>query len=128
MPQARYKGLEVKTEISADAARWFQGDGHHLRQVLLNLLANAVKFTETGQVLLRVIVVESDAFAREYGSRLRIRVSGSRQENRRLSSNHSHKPTTRLRASMAALGWELRSPVNSLRSWTDRSALRVLSE
>src|SRR5205823_10429475 len=58
VPQARYKGLEVNTEIAPHAARWFAGDSHHLRQVLLNLLANAVKFTKRGQITLRVRVVE----------------------------------------------------------------------
>lgn len=57
LPQARYKGIAVNTEVPNDAARWFVGDSHHLRQVLLNLLANAVKFTEHGQVLLRVKLV-----------------------------------------------------------------------
>src|SRR5208282_4428137 len=59
LPQARYKGLAVNTEIARDAARWFEGDAHHLRQVLLNLLANAIKFTEHGAVTLRVAVLES---------------------------------------------------------------------
>ena len=54
LPQARYKGLAVNTDVAPEAARWFEGDSHHLRQVLLNLLANAVKFTERGAITLRV--------------------------------------------------------------------------
>jgi two-component system, sensor histidine kinase RpfC len=53
LPQARYKGLPINTEIADDAAGWFIGDSHHLRQVVLNLLSNAVKFTERGSVTLR---------------------------------------------------------------------------
>src|SRR5215467_12478553 len=56
VPQARYKGLEVRTEIAKEANSWFSGDSHHIRQVMLNLLANAVKFTERGYVELRVRV------------------------------------------------------------------------
>ena len=53
LPQARYKGVPIHTEISNDATGWFVGDSHHLRQVVLNLLSNAVKFTEHGSVTLR---------------------------------------------------------------------------
>jgi len=70
LPQARYKGLAVNTEIAPDAARWFLGDSHHLRQVVLNLLANAVKFTERGEITLRTRVVAAD----ETGARVRIEV------------------------------------------------------
>ncbi len=70
VPQARYKGIAVNTEIAAGAARWFYGDSHHLRQVLLNLLSNAVKFTEKGEIVLRVQVVAQDSSS----DRLRIEV------------------------------------------------------
>lgn len=56
IPQARYKGLAVNVDISPDLSGWFLGDAHHLRQVVLNLLANAVKFTERGEVSLRALV------------------------------------------------------------------------
>ena len=51
------RGLTMDTQISPDAARWFVGDSHHLGQVLLNLLANAVKFTERGRIEVKALVV-----------------------------------------------------------------------
>lgn len=59
LPQARFKGLAIHIEIAPDASRWFAGDEHHLRQVVLNLLANAVKFTERGEVNLRARALDS---------------------------------------------------------------------
>ena len=58
MPQARYKGLAVSLDIGKEVPTYLRGDDHHLRQVLLNLLANAVKFTDHGEVQLRVMLVE----------------------------------------------------------------------
>ena len=73
LPQARYKGLTMNTDVAADAAGWFYGDSHHLRQVVLNLLSNAVKFTENGEVTLRARVVEE----RDTGNLIRIEVQDS---------------------------------------------------
>ncbi|TKC92309.1 response regulator [Trinickia terrae] len=52
--KAEQKGLAFVCELAQDAPSGVRADERRLRQVLLNLLANAVKFTERGSVSLRV--------------------------------------------------------------------------
>jgi len=58
--QAHAKGLELTTDVDPRLPPMLRGDPGRLRQILLNLGGNAVKFTTAGEVSLR-IVVEDDA-------------------------------------------------------------------
>ncbi|MFN9174373.1 MAG: ATP-binding protein [Synechocystis sp.] len=51
---AQNKGLILTVERSPSVPQWIHTDGGKLRQVLINLLGNALKFTDQGQVTLRV--------------------------------------------------------------------------
>ena len=55
---ARRKGLLLAMTIAPDVPRRVVVDGRHLRQVLLNLLGNAVKFTHQGEVRLAIEVID----------------------------------------------------------------------
>merc|ERR1740117_1125786 len=57
-PQATHKGLELKLEGLEDFPKYARGDQQRTRQVLLNLLYNAVKFTVHGSVTLSAEVQE----------------------------------------------------------------------
>ncbi|MDT0781167.1 ATP-binding protein, partial [Staphylococcus pseudintermedius] len=57
-PLARQRGLKFEVKITADAPTGLRGDPHRVSQILMNLLGNAIKFTEEGRVGLRVSALE----------------------------------------------------------------------
>jgi signal transduction histidine kinase/ActR/RegA family two-component response regulator len=61
---AAEKHLAISVEFDDDVPDWVRGDPHRLRQILLNLLGNAVKFTVAGGITVRVsLAPEQDAAA-----------------------------------------------------------------
>ena len=53
-PQAEAKGLRFRVETLGSMPAWIRADAKRLRQILINLLSNAVRFTERGEVRLRM--------------------------------------------------------------------------
>ena len=59
-PSAASKGLEVAYSVEPDTPETAVGDASRIRQILLNLLNNAVKFTETGEIVASAAADPSD--------------------------------------------------------------------
>jgi signal transduction histidine kinase/DNA-binding response OmpR family regulator len=75
-PRAREKGLELLVDLGDELPTWVRGDVTRLRQVLLNFVNNAVKFTDKGQVIVSAHVLE-DATAAQQGGLIEFRVKDS---------------------------------------------------
>jgi PAS domain S-box-containing protein len=53
-PRAKEKSILFETAVAEDLPRWVKGDEQRLRQIVFNLVGNAVKFTKAGGVVLSV--------------------------------------------------------------------------
>jgi len=59
--KASAKGLELIFDVEPQVSAHFKGDPLRLGQILINFCSNAIKFTETGEILVKVSVLEDSA-------------------------------------------------------------------
>lgn len=74
-PQFDEKGLELKLELGEEAPRELVTDADKLRQILINFLSNAVKFTETGGVTVQ-LQANRNSQSDRYPLRISVRDTG----------------------------------------------------
>ena len=65
-PACDAKAISFQTSIEPAAQGWYRGDPTRIRQILSNLVSNAIKFTETGQVSVTVSLTKIDADERHH--------------------------------------------------------------
>ncbi|MDH4022840.1 MAG: response regulator, partial [Gammaproteobacteria bacterium] len=79
--RAHVKGLELLCDVPPDITTAVAGDGTRVRQILINLIGNAVKFTERGEITTSVRLLESDGEGLLFRFEVRDTGIGVRPEN-----------------------------------------------
>jgi PAS domain S-box-containing protein len=75
-PQAAAKRLEIGYNVEPDVPQWIVGDVTRLRQIIVNLVNNAIKFTPTGTISIQVRRIPLDATVRAMAAgRMRLEIA-----------------------------------------------------
>jgi signal transduction histidine kinase len=118
---AEARGIELIGQIDSLVCTGLSGDPGRLRQVLVNLLGNAVKFTERGEVVLHVLQETQTTAEVELRFEVRDTGIGISRKLKRGYFGHSARGTARPLGNMEARDWGLRSANIWWRRCTDRS-------
>src|SRR5205823_1287635 len=98
--RAHAKGLELIYDVQPEVPDALVGDAGRLRQVLLNLVGNAIKFTEAGEVVVRAEVDGDPAVEGDTGLRFTVRDTGigiSREQHERIFRAFEQEDTSTTR-------------------------------
>ena len=124
--RAHQKSLELSGLVDNSVPGTVCGDPGRFRQVLMNLIGNAIKFTPSGEIAVRMGVVRETQRGHHDPLRGRgHRDRHSRENTRRDCSSRSRRRTDPRRASSAAPDLASRSPASSWNSWGEPSASRA---
>ncbi|MGK7875812.1 MAG: response regulator [Xenococcaceae cyanobacterium] len=91
-PQATIKGLALGLLVDSEVPRQLMGDGGRLRQILANLVGNAIKFTEVGEVAVHVSVSSQNDKKQKTKLRFAVKDTGigiAKEDQKRLFQSFS---------------------------------------